>query len=149
MPARSDPFHLARFTEAQAPVWDAVCTELAQGRKQTHWIWFVFPQLAGLGRSCMARYYGLSGLEEARAYLAHPVLGDRLRACCGQLLLLPAARAEQIFGSVDALKLRSCLTLFEAAAPSQPLFAQCLQRYFASTRDPLTEHLLARGGTSG
>jgi uncharacterized protein (DUF1810 family) len=141
-PNPADPFDLARFTQAQDPSWAAVCQELRAGHKQTHWMWFVFPQLAALGRSAMARHYGLSGMEEAKAYAAHPVLGARLREVC-QLLLTHADRsATEIFGPVDAMKLRSCLTLFAAASPQDEVFTQCLQRYFAGEPDPLTlEHL--------
>lgn len=137
-PQPADPFQLARFTSAQDPVWDAVRQELRAGRKQTHWMWFVFPQLAVLGRSSMARHYGLSGLEEAKAYLAHPVLGARLREVCAIVLGLPTGEAVGIFGPVDAMKLRSCLTLFAAAAPEDELFARCLRRYFGGEADPLT-----------
>jgi uncharacterized protein (DUF1810 family) len=132
-----DPFDLDRFVTAQQPVWDDVCAELRAGRKQTHWMWFVFPQLATLGRSSMARHYGLSGLDEARAYLAHPVLGPRLRSACELLLQLPPCKAVGIFGSVDAMKLRSSLTLF-AQASADAVFAQCLGRYFADGPDPVT-----------
>lgn len=133
----ADPFDLARFVDAQQPVWDAVKAELRAGHKQTHWMWFVFPQLATLGRSSMARHYGLSGLDEAAAYLAHPLLGARLRDVCALLLAQPGpATAVAIFGTVDARKLRSCLTLFDAAAPAG-VFGRCLLRYFGE-RDPLT-----------
>jgi uncharacterized protein (DUF1810 family) len=135
---RSDPFDLARFTQAQDGVWTAVREELQAGRKQTHWMWFVFPQLADLGRSAAAKHYGLSGLEEARAYLAHPVLGARLRETCQLLLALQGRSATEIFGAVDAMKLRSSLTLFAAVAPQDEVFAACLQRYFDGEPDPLT-----------
>jgi uncharacterized protein (DUF1810 family) len=134
----SDPFDLQRFVNAQAPVWDDVCAELRSGRKTSHWMWFVFPQLASLGRSAMARHYGLSGLDEARAYLAHPVLGQRLRSCCAILLALPRHDAVQVFGSVDAMKLRSCLTLF-AMASNEPVFRDGLQAFFGGEGDALTE----------
>ena len=133
-----DPFDLERFVTAQAPVWDQVRAELRAGRKTSHWMWFVFPQLATLGRSSMARHYGLSGMGEARAYLAHPVLGERLRSCCAMLLRLDGHDAEAIFGSVDAMKLRSCLTLF-ATASDEPIFRDCLQAYFGGEGDPLTQ----------
>src|SRR6476469_5112975 len=106
----TDPFDLERFVAAQAPVWHDVQSELQAGRKQTHWMWFVFPQLAMLGRSSMARHYGLSGLDEAKAYLAHPVLGPRLVECCRQLLQLQGRDPVAICGTTDAMKLRSCLT---------------------------------------
>lgn len=134
----SDPFRLQRFVEAQAPVWDDVLAQLRAGRKQTHWMWFVFPQLATLGRSSTAKFYGLAGADEARAYLQHPLLGPRLVECCQLLMALPGCSAEAVFGAVDAMKLRSCLTLFEAADPGQPVFARCLSKYFGGQRDPAT-----------
>ena len=131
-------FDLERFVTAQDPVWGDVLAELRDGRKQTHWMWFVFPQLAVLGRSSMARLYGLSGLEEARAYLAHPVLGRRLVECCRVLSQLQGGDPVAIFGEVDAMKLRSCLTLFAAAAPAEATFRDVLLQYFGGTPDPLT-----------
>jgi uncharacterized protein (DUF1810 family) len=101
-------------------------------------MWFVFPQLADLGSSPMAKHFGIHSLEEARAYLRHPLLGARLRQCCATLLQVPGRSAHEIFGSPDDLKLRSCLTLFALAAPEEPLFAQCLAHYYAGERDPLT-----------
>lgn len=133
-----DPFDLERFVTAQAPVWDEVCEQLQAGRKESHWMWFVFPQLAGLGHSAMAMHYGVSGLEEARAYLAHPVLGARLRHACGLLVQLQGRTAVEVFGPVDAMKLRSCLTLFKAAAPQEPLWGECLRKYFGGQEDSLT-----------
>jgi uncharacterized protein (DUF1810 family) len=139
----ADPFHLQRFVEAQAPVFDQVLDELRQGRKRTHWMWFVFPQLAALGRSVTARHYGIASLEEASAYLAHPLLGPRLRQCCEALTAVPGRSAHEIFGSPDDLKLRSCLTLFQLAGPQEPLFAQCLARYYSGEADPQTLALCA------
>jgi uncharacterized protein (DUF1810 family) len=135
-------FDLQRFVDAQAPVWGDVLAELARASKQSHWMWFVFPQLAALGRSGTARFYGISGPDEARAYLAHPVLGPRLHECCGLLLEASGRSAREIFGEIDAMKLRSCLTLFEAVAPQEAVFRECLDRYFAGERDPLTKDLL-------
>lgn len=137
-------FDLERFVIAQAPVWPAVRAELQAGRKQTHWMWFVFPQLASLGRSGMARHYGLSGLDEARAYLAHPVLGPRLLECCGILLKLRGRTSVNIFGSVDAMKLRSCLTLFMLAGPDAVAFRECLLKFYDDKPDPLTLDEVAR-----
>lgn len=134
----ADPFHLQRFVDAQAPVWQQVLSELAQASKRTHWMWFVFPQLAVLGRSQTARFYGLSGADEARAYLDHALLGPRLLACCGLLLQADGVSAHEVFGEIDAMKLKSCLTLFEAVAPEAGVFAECLARYFAGERDALT-----------
>jgi uncharacterized protein (DUF1810 family) len=135
-------FDLQRFLDAQAPVWSEVRAELDDARKRSHWMWFVFPQLAALGRSATARFYGISGADEARAYVEHPVLGARLKECCGLLLKATEASARDIFGDVDAMKLRSCLTLFEAVSPQTPIFQECLDRYFAGERDPLTKQLL-------
>lgn len=137
-------FDLERFVTAQAPVWPAVRAELQAGRKQTHWMWFVFPQLAVLGRSGMARHYGLSGLDEARAYLAHPVLGPRLLECCGILLQLRGRTSVDIFGSIDAMKLRSCLTLFMLAGPAAVAFRECLLKFYDDKPDPLTLDEVAR-----
>ena len=139
-----DPFNLQRFVDAQAPVWDDVRSELEQARKRSHWMWFVFPQLAALGRSGTARFYGIGGADEARAYLEHPVLGARLHQCCALLLEATGVSALDVFGEIDAMKLRSCLTLFEAVSPQTPIFKECLDRYFAGERDPLTKELLAR-----
>jgi uncharacterized protein (DUF1810 family) len=134
---------LDRFVAAQDPVYDGVIGELRRGRKTSHWMWFVFPQLAGLGRSEMSRHYAIASLDEARAYLAHPVLGARLRECANVLLAVPAwSSAEDIFGSVDAVKLRSSMTLFQRAAPDESLFAQVLDRYFGGVADPGTNALL-------
>lgn len=134
----ADPFDLERFVTAQAPVWEEVLAELRAGRKRTHWMWFVFPQLAVLGRSSMARHYGVSGLDEARAYDAHPVLGPRLVECCRVLSQLRGGDPVAIFGEVDAMKLRSCLTLFAAAAPAEAAFRDVLLQYFGGMPDPLT-----------
>lgn len=141
------PHDLERFVAAQDGVWADVLAELAAGAKRTHWMWFVFPQLAVLGRSATARHFGLADLAHARSYWQHPVLGPRLRQC-GQLLsaLPPGPTAQQVFGPVDALKLRSSLTLFERAAPDEPLFAALLQRWCDGQRDPLTLQALDLGG---
>ncbi len=143
--ATPHPHDLDRFRTAQAPVYDTVLAELAQGRKRSHWMWFIFPQLIGLGRSETARHYALSGLDEARAYLADPVLGGRLRACCALLAGLPGHDPHAIFGSPDDLKFHSCLTLFARAAPPAEahIFAQCLQKYFAGAPDQATLSLLS------
>lgn len=133
-----DAFNLKRFVDAQEPVFSEVLIELERGRKRTHWMWFVFPQLAELGTSPMAKHFGIHSLEEARAYLHHPLLGARLRQCCATLLQVQERSAHEIFGSPDDLKLRSCLTLFGLAAPEEPLFAQCLAKYYAGERDELT-----------
>ena len=138
-----DAFDLRRFVDAQAPVFAQARAELAAGRKTSHWMWFVFPQLRGLGRSETARFYGVSGRDEAFAYWRHPVLGTRLANCVGLLLGLDGRSAREIFGSVDELKLRSCLTLFAQVAPEEPRFQQALDRYFAGEPDPRTIELIA------
>lgn len=140
-----DPFNLQRFLDAQdaGGTYDRALAELRAGRKRTHWMWFVFPQLAGLGRSPTAQAYAIESLEEARAYLAHPVLGARLRESVQALLDLPAGTsARDILGDVDALKLRSSMTLFAHAAPGELLFQQVLERYYGGVADQATERLL-------
>ncbi len=130
---------LERFVDAQSGgVHEAALAELRAGRKRGHWIWFVLPQVAGLGRSPTAARYALDGLDEARAYLAHPVLGPRLRECVRALLDLPGDDPVPVLGDVDALKTRSCLTLFARAAPDDPLFAAALEKYYGGQEDPLT-----------
>jgi uncharacterized protein (DUF1810 family) len=138
---------LTRFLEAQRHCYARVLEELAAGEKTSHWMWFVFPQLRGLGRSATARRFGLAGLEEARAYLAHPLLGERLRECTRLLLPVEGRTAHEIFGSPDDLKLRSCLTLFAAAAanPADQVFPAALAKYYGGEPDPLTVQLLASG----
>jgi uncharacterized protein (DUF1810 family) len=139
-----DPHRLRRFVAAQdeGGTYDAALRELRAGRKTSHWMWFVFPQAAGLGRSAMAREYAIASLAEARAYLAHPVLGPRLRESCEALLAGEGGSAEQILGGIDAMKLRSSMTLFERAAPDEPLFGAVLDRYFRGERDPETARRL-------
>ena len=139
------------FIAAQDPVYAAVLAELRAGAKRTHWMWFIFPQLAALGRSPTAKHFGLADLDAARVYLAHPVLGARLRDCTATVLAAGEATgrsAHAIFGSPDDLKLRSCLTLFEAAAPDaedKALFTRALTHFFAGARDPLTLDLIGQG----
>ncbi|WP_161867132.1 DUF1810 domain-containing protein [Pseudomonas yangonensis] len=134
----SDPFDLARFVEAQQRDYQQALDELRAGAKRSHWIWYVFPQLRGLGRSEMAEHYGISGLDEARAYLAHPLLGPRLEDCARALLSHRGRPVRQIMGSPDDLKLRSSMTLFQAAAPKQPLFAEVLQAFYDGEQDAAT-----------
>ncbi|MCW2696412.1 MAG: hypothetical protein JWR62_1497 [Modestobacter sp.] len=135
-----DDFGLQRFVEAQNRdgTYDQALRELRAGRKRSHWMWFVFPQVAGLGRSGTAQFYAVSGLAEARAYLAHPVLGPRLRGCAAVLTGLGASDPVAVFGPVDAQKLRSSMTLFAAAAPDEPVFGQVLDRYFDGVEDDAT-----------
>ena len=133
---------LERFLDAQAPAYDEVVNELRQGKKQTHWMWFIFPQLASLGRSAMARHFGLSDLDEARAYLNHPVLGERLRACCELALKHAELTAQEMLGSIDAIKLRSCATLFLQASGGEVLFQTVLNTFYDGIPVPMTlEHL--------
>jgi uncharacterized protein (DUF1810 family) len=139
----SDPFNLDRFVQAQAPVLAQVLRELAEGRKRTHWMWFVFPQLAGLGHSAMAQRYAIAGLEEARAYLHHPVLGPRLMACTELVNAIEGRSIHQIFGSPDDLKFCSSMTLFAHTGADQGVFQEALQKYFAGREDPSTVQLLA------
>ncbi|MDR8014311.1 DUF1810 domain-containing protein [Ectopseudomonas guguanensis] len=134
----NDPFDLARFVEAQQRDYQQALDELRAGAKRSHWIWYVFPQLRGLGRSEMAEHYGISGLDEARAYLAHPLLGKRLEDCARALLSHRGRPVRQIMGSPDDLKLRSSMTLFQAAAPQQPLFAEVLQAFYEGEQDAAT-----------
>lgn len=138
----SDPYNLQRFVDAQAPVIATVMAELGAGRKRSHWMWFVFPQLQGLGRSATAVRFALSGAGEARAYLAHPVLGERLARCCHALLALPGSSPEAVLGSVDAMKLRSSMTLF-AAVSEAPVFKDVLHKYYGGLEDPATREKLA------
>jgi uncharacterized protein (DUF1810 family) len=136
---------MQRFLDAQAPVFDEVCAELAAGRKRTHWMWFVFPQLQGLGQSPTARFYGIGSRGEAQDYWRHPVLGARLERCTRLVLAHVDMTAHEIFGSPDDLKLRSCMTLFREVAPDQPLFGQVLQRFYGGQPDRRTLELLAAG----
>jgi uncharacterized protein (DUF1810 family) len=136
------PFDLERFVAAQEGVYAGALGELRAGRKTGHWIWFVFPQLVGLGRSEMSRRYGIESLAEARAYLDHPVLGARLRECASAVLATQDATADRIFGPLDAMKVRSSMTLFHRAAAAEPLFAEMLERFFAGHADESTDALL-------
>ena len=129
---------LSRFVDAQAGVWPSAAAELRAGRKTGHWMWFVFPQLAGLGRSPTAQFYGLPGLAEARAYLADPVLGPRLVEAAGILAGLPGSDPVAVLGSIDALKLRSSMTLFAHADPDQPVFRAVLDKFYGGAGDEAT-----------
>ena len=140
----TDPHDLARFLDAQRDTFERATAELRAGRKTSHWMWWVFPQLAGLGTSPTSVRYAIGGLDEARAYLAHPALGDRLRECARILLDLPERDAEAVFGGIDAVKLRSSMTLFAAADPDEPAFAGVLEEYFGGERDGETTERLSR-----
>jgi uncharacterized protein (DUF1810 family) len=134
---------LQRFVDAQdGGVHEGALGELRSGRKRSHWMWFVFPQIAGLGRSPTAQRYAIGSLDEARAYLAHPVLGPRLVECATALLDTGETDAEAVLGSIDAMKLRSSMTLFMRAAPDEPVFSQALERYFDGRADGATDSLL-------
>jgi uncharacterized protein (DUF1810 family) len=140
--AAQDSQNLQRFVDAQQGVIETALAELADGAKRTHWMWFVFPQLAGLGRSDIAKFFGLASLDEARAYVHHPLLGARLRRSVSAILPWTGKRtADQIFGTIDAMKLRSSLTLFDRVEPGS-LFAQALMNFFGGQRDELTLALL-------
>jgi uncharacterized protein (DUF1810 family) len=133
-----DPYDLQRFVEAQAPVYARVRDELRAGRKESHWMWFIFPQIAGLGSSPTSTRFAIASVSEAKAYLAHPVLGARLRECAGLALAAESSMAPEIFGVVDARKLHSSMTLFAEAAEDRSLFDACLQKFFAGAADPAT-----------
>jgi len=144
-----DPFELERFVAAQdqGGTYDAAVAELRDGRKRSHWMWFVFPQIAGLGQSPISRRYAISSLAEAQAYLAHPVLGPRLVECARIVSEREGRSAEDIFGGIDAIKLRSSMTLFARADPGNPEFQAVLDGYFGGVPDSATEGLLGGTGT--
>lgn len=143
-----DPFNLARFVDAQALTYESALSELRASRKESHWIWFVLPQLRGLGSSPNAEFYGIRSAAEAKAYLRHPVLGPRLEECVRTLNALQGVSADAVLGSLDAKKYRSCLTLFAAVADDPSLFQEGLRRYFASAPDIQTVNLLSGQGES-
>lgn len=133
-----DPYYLQRFVDAQQSVFERACRELRQGRKQSHWMWFIFPQIKGLGRSETAQKYAISSREEAAAYLAHPILGPRLRECSRIVADLEGVSSEDIFGYPDEMKFRSSMTLFTHVAAGNEVFKRCLERYFQGEPDPAT-----------
>ena len=141
----ADPFDLDRFIEAQKPVLAQVRRELGDGRKLTHWMWFVFPQLSGLGHSAMARRYAIASLAEARAYLGHPVLGARLIECTGLVNRIEGRSIHQILGTPDDMKFHSSMTLFAMAEPGERAFHDALEKYFGGEPDRLTADKLAEG----
>ena len=142
-----DLYDLQRFVEAQnvGGTYDQALAELRQGSKRSHWMWFVFPQLAGLGQSATSRKYAIATLAEAAAYLQHPVVGPRLLDCAAAVAGVEGRSAEDIFGGIDARKLHSCMTLFHRAAPHEPLFQRVLDQYFGGLPDRVTEQLLEPG----
>lgn len=137
-----DPHRLQRFVDAQAPMMDAVLAELRDGRKRSHWMWFVFPQMAGLGRSPTAQHYAIASLDEAKAFLAHPELGTRLRRCTELVNAVAGRSVHEIFGSPDDVKFHSSMTLFNHASDGDPPFAAALDKYFAGADDPATLSIL-------
>lgn len=137
----NDPYHLQRFVDAQQPVFEDVCRELQDGRKQSHWMWFIFPQTRGLGRSDMALRFAISSRGEAEAYLEHPILGARLRKCSQIVAALKGRSIEDIFGYPDTMKFQSSITLFAHVATDNEIFNDCLRKYFEGETDP---HTLAR-----
>jgi uncharacterized protein (DUF1810 family) len=138
----NDPFALQRFVDAQVGVYDTVCAELRTGRKRSHWMWFIFPQLAGLGTSAMARKFAIASVDEARAYLAHPVLGPRLRECSMLVAGIAGKAIGDVFGYPDDMKFHSSMTLFAHAAAQEDVFRACLDKYFDGAPDASTLHLL-------
>ena len=142
MVATGNPFHLERFVAAQADIYEDALDEIRNGHKRTHWMWFIFPQLAGLGMSPTSQHYGITGLAEAEAYLSHPLLGPRLIECSEAVLLVAGRSARDIFGSPDDMKLRSSATLFARVTDGSPIFRKLLEQYFAGQTDPRTEALL-------
>ncbi|MCW6512108.1 DUF1810 domain-containing protein [Lichenifustis flavocetrariae] len=138
-----DPYHLNRFVSAQDPVYDRVRTELQAGRKTSHWMWFVFPQIAGLGHSPMAQRYAIGSLAEAKAFLQHPLLGPRLETCTGLVNHIVGRSARSIFGTPDDLKFRSSMTLFAEVADKSALFSEALTRFYDGKPDPATLARLA------
>jgi uncharacterized protein (DUF1810 family) len=139
-----DRFDLQRFVDAQRPVYAAVLSELRAGRKRSHWMWFIFPQISGLGHSVTSQTFAVSSLAEAVAYLAHPTLGPRLRECAALVAGIEGRSIDEVFGHPDDLKFHSSMTLFARAAPGEPIFATCLQKYFGGQPDPQTLDRLSR-----
>jgi uncharacterized protein (DUF1810 family) len=144
-PLVNDPYNLNRFVAAQEHAYENVCRELERGRKTSHWIWFVFPQLKGLGHSRNSEFYGIASLEEARAYVQHPVLGARLIHCTELVNSVAGRTIEQVLGAIDTLKFRSGMTLFARAAPEIAVFEEALNKHFAGNGDELTLSLLDNG----
>jgi len=145
----ADDHDLDRFLKAQEDTYDTALDELRSGRKRSHWIWFIFPQLAGLGQSPTAQFYGIKSLEEAAAYLRHPILGGRLHECLKVLQTLEEVSADHVFGELDAMKFRSSLTLFAEADPADPIIEAALDRWFGGRKDDKTLQLLDRSSLRG
>jgi len=140
-----DPHDLARFVSAQAEDYTTALAEIRAGRKESHWMWYIFPQFAGLGFSAMSKRYAIRSAEEARAYLAHPLLGPRLVRCCVAVMEIEGRSAHNIFGSPDDMKLRSSMTLFASVSPAGSVFEQVLEKYFGGEADPQTLRLMGAG----
>jgi uncharacterized protein (DUF1810 family) len=140
---QADPFDLARFATAQEGVYNRALAEIRAGDKRSHWMWFIFPQIDGLGFSSTAKYYAIKSPEEARQYLAHPVLGPRLLECAQAVLAVEGRSAFEVFGSPDDLKLKSCMTLFESVAGRDSVFGRVLDKYYQGKRDARTQEILA------
>jgi uncharacterized protein (DUF1810 family) len=145
-PDPDDPFSLSRFTTAQEGIYDSVLTELRSGLKRTHWMWFIFPQIDGLGHSFITKQYSIKSILEAEQYLKHPILGPRLIECSHTVLALKGRSISDIFGYPDDMKLKSSMTLFECVAGSPPVFAKILDKYFHGERDTKTLSLLGMAG---
>lgn len=139
---QDDPFDLARFTSAQEAVYDRALAEIRHGDKRSHWMWFIFPQIDGLGFSLTAKHYAIKSAEEARQYLSHPVLGPRLLACAEAVLAVEGRSALEIFGSPDDMKLKSCMTLFESVGGQDSVFGRVLDKYYQGKRDTRTQNRL-------
>jgi uncharacterized protein (DUF1810 family) len=147
MSGSSDPFDLERFVRAQARTYEAALAEIRSGRKRSHWMWYVFPQVAGLGVSETSRHYAIGSCAEARTYLAHPVLGPRLVECVEAVLKVQGRSAREIFGSPDDRKLRSCATLFAQVSPPGSVFERLLEKYYEGEQDARTQELLKGSAT--
>jgi uncharacterized protein (DUF1810 family) len=144
-----DRYHLDRFVRAQDGTFDTALAEIAEGRKRSHWMWFIFPQFAGLGSSDTSRHFAIASVDEARAYLGHPILGPRLRQCADALLSVQGRTADEIFGETDAMKLRSSATLFASVSPADSPFHRVLDCYFDGEWDERTLQLIAGSGSRG
>lgn len=143
----SDSFNLERFVAAQKQGYEAAFSELSSGKKRTHWMWYIFPQVRGLGSSTTAKKYAIAGEEEAKAYLSHPILGERLIACCYKILELSGHSAQDVFGVTDAMKLRSAMTLFASVSDSS-VFMDVLYKYYEGSEDPSTMQILSSADKS-
>src|SRR6185437_14370810 len=143
-PDTNDPYHLQRFVEAQESTYEAARAELSAGSKRGHWIWFIFPQLKSLGTSAMSQEFGISSMDEAKAYIRHPTLGPRLRECTQLVLNLEGRSVDEIFGYPDNLKFRSCMTLFAKSTADNQIFKDALAKHFDGESDPLTMERLGR-----